>query len=544
MRSRKNCTVVASTNSSGTRVEGLHAVKEELLLSTRTKPHIDDAFARGSTNSNRHQNSHSLQKWRRGAAAISLDMSEAEVKPRPLKRSSSADKLEARSVGAKGRRELSKGDISRTVHAVILAGGADACNPLTRRRAKPAIPIGGSYRLVDVPISNCLNSGINKIFVLTQFNSSSLNNHVTSAYQQPLLSAAGDVGWVDVLSATQTPTNKDWMTGSADAVRRHLNVVAESVDPSRVPSLCVVLSGEALYRMDYGQLIAAHRANNADITIAASGFTKEEAKNKGLMRVVDSGRLVEFEEKPAEEDMNKFCMSNKWSSLQKPYVGSLGIYVFSRDVLLELLQNPEVVSGTNLDLDKHFGQDVVPHAMRSNYKVHAEYFDGYWQDVGTLKNYYHASIALAKEECPFSLFDTDRPMFTLGRTWPPSRYEDCTIENTIVADGCVLKKSTIKNSVVGLCSYIGSGCTIEDSLLLGNDFYGNPGDEESMLYGVESGCTIKGAILDRNSLIGKGSVITNAEGIQEANRASLGYTICDGIVTVLKGATIPEGTRI
>ncbi len=428
----------------------------------------------------------------------------------------------------------------KKVLSIILGGGAGTrLYPLTKLRAKPAVPVAGKYRLIDIPVSNCINSEIYKIYVLTQFNSASLNRHIGRAY-----SFAGfSEGFVEVLAAQQTPENPSWFQGTADAVRQYLWLLEEwNV------SEFLILSGDHLYRMDYRLFIERHRQTNADITLSVIPMDERRASDFGLMKINDSGRVIDFSEKPKGDalkqmqvDTSILGLSEQQAKLQ-PYIASMGIYVFKKEVLIKLLK--ESLERTD------FGKEIIPDAAK-DHNVQAYLFNGYWEDIGTIDSFYHANLALTQQPLPpFSFYDEQAPIYTRARYLPPSKLLDCQITQSIVGEGCILKNCRIEHSVLGVRARVDSGCIIEDSLLMGADFYQTSVDrkgireEGNIPVGIGAETIIRRAIIDKNAHIGHDVRIINKDNVQEANREAQGFYIRSGIVVVLKGAIIPDGTVI
>ncbi|MEB3177853.1 MAG: glucose-1-phosphate adenylyltransferase [Nostocaceae cyanobacterium] len=428
----------------------------------------------------------------------------------------------------------------KKVLAIILGGGAGTrLYPLTKLRAKPAVPVAGKYRLIDIPVSNCINSEIYKIYVLTQFNSASLNRHIARTYNFP----GFNDGFVEVLAAQQTPENPNWFQGTADAVRQYLWLLEEwDVDEY------LILSGDHLYRMDYRQFVQRHRETNADITLSVIPIDQRRASDFGLMKIDDSGRVIDFSEKPKGEALAKMQVDTTVLGLTpeqakaQPYIASMGIYVFKKDVLIKLLK--ESLQRTD------FGKEIIPDAA-SDHNVQAYLFDDYWEDIGTIEAFYEANLALTKQpQPPFSFYDEQAPIYTRARYLPPSKLLDCTVTESIIGEGCILKNCRIQHSVLGVRTRVESGSIIEDSLLMGSDFYQKFAERQtqcengSIPIGIGANTTIRRAIIDKNACIGCDVQIINKDHVQEANRESQGFYIRSGIVVVLKGAIIPDGTII
>ncbi|EAR18663.1 glucose-1-phosphate adenylyltransferase [Synechococcus sp. W2B2] len=430
----------------------------------------------------------------------------------------------------------------KRVLAIILGGGAGTrLYPLTKMRAKPAVPLAGKYRLIDIPISNCINSNINKMYVLTQFNSASLNRHLSQTYN---LSAGFGQGFVEVLAAQQTPESPSWFEGTADAVRKYQWLFQEwDVDEY------LILSGDQLYRMDYSLFINHHRSTGADLTVAALPVDAKQAEAFGLMRTDQDGRILEFREKPKGDsllemavDTSRFGLSAD-SAKERPYLASMGIYVFSRDTLFDLLhQNPT---------HKDFGKEIIPEALARGDRLKSYVFDDYWEDIGTIGAFYEANLALTQQPTPpFSFYDAEFPIYTRPRYLPPSKLVDSQITDSIIGEGSILKSCSIHHSVLGVRSRVEDDVVLQDSLLMGSDFF-ESSSERAVLkerggipLGVGKGTTVKRAILDKNARIGSNVTIVNKDHVEEADRPEHGFYIRNGIVVVVKNASIPDGTVI
>jgi glucose-1-phosphate adenylyltransferase len=428
----------------------------------------------------------------------------------------------------------------KKVLSIILGGGAGTrLYPLTKLRAKPAVPVAGKYRLIDIPVSNCINSEIFKIYVLTQFNSASLNRHIARTYNFSGFSE----GFVEVLAAQQTPENPNWFQGTADAVRQYLWLL-EEWDADEY----LILSGDHLYRMDYRQFIQRHRDTGADITLSVIPIDERRASDFGLMKIDDSGRVIDFSEKPKGEaliqmqvDTSVLGLTKEQAKLQ-PYIASMGIYVFKKEVLFKLLR--ESLERTD------FGKEIIPDASK-DYNVQAYLFDDYWEDIGTIEAFYQANLALTQQpQPPFSFYDEKAPIYTRARYLPPSKLLDCQVTESMISEGCILKNCRIQHSVLGVRSRIESGCLIDESLLMGADFYQASVERKSNVeqgdipVGIGSDSIIRRAIIDKNASIGHDVKIINKDNVQEADRESQGFYIRSGIVVVLKNAVIPDGTII
>ena len=415
------------------------------------------------------------------------------------------------------------------VLAIILGGGQGSrLYPLTQQRSKPAVPIGGKYRLIDVPISNCLHADLRQIFVLTQFNSASLNRHVAQSYHMDPFSH----GFVDIIAAEQTPDNTDWFQGTADAVRqaaRHFTRYQADY--------YLVLAGDHLYRMDYGRLLEAHVDQDADITVAALPVTPEDAGAMGLFLFDREGHIAGFEEKPSSDRLAAIGSSmqpggpfyRQTHQPDKPFIASMGIYVFSREVLLDLLQNTSVTD---------FGREIIPAALGSH-RVRAFLHDDYWADVGTVESFYAANIRLTEPHAPFKFYDPRRPIYTHERFLPPSHLRSCTVRESILADGCFLEECSIEQSVIGIRSHICRGTRITRSVLLGADVYAST---ESESLGIGRNVVLDRVIIDKNAAIGDGARLVNEAGIQHADGD--GYYIRSGIIIVPKGGRVAAGAII
>lgn len=428
----------------------------------------------------------------------------------------------------------------KRVLGIILGGGAGTrLYPLTKLRAKPAVPLAGKYRLIDIPVSNCINSEIHKIYVLTQFNSASLNRHISRTYNF----AGFSDGFVEVLAAQQTKENPDWFQGTADAVRQYSWLLEEwDVDEY------VILSGDHLYRMDYRDFVQRHRETNADITLSVVPIGEKTASEFGLMKIGDNGRVVDFSEKPKGDALKAMQVDTQSLGLsaaqakEKPYIASMGIYVFKKQVLLDLLRQGK---------DKtDFGKEIIPDAAKE-YNVQAYLFNDYWEDIGTIEAFYDANLALTKQPVPpFSFYDEQSPIYTRPRYLPPTKVLNASVTESMISEGCIIKNCRIHHSVLGIRTRVEANCTIEDSLLMGSDYYQHYEKRQESIrngkppIGISEGTTIRRAIIDKNAHIGKNVMIINKEGIEEANREELGYYIRSGIVVVLKNAVIPDGTVI
>jgi glucose-1-phosphate adenylyltransferase len=427
----------------------------------------------------------------------------------------------------------------KRVLAIILGGGAGTrLYPLTKMRAKPAVPLAGKYRLIDIPISNCINSGINKMYVLTQFNSASLNRHLTQSYN---LSAGFGQGFVEVLAAQQTPESPSWFEGTADAVRKYQWLFQEwDVDHY------LILSGDQLYRMDYSAFVDHHISTGADVSIGALPVDAAQAEGFGLMHTNDHGRIQEFREKPKGEALKAMWVDTSRlglgaeEALKRPYLASMGIYVFSRDTLFDLLaQNPTATD---------FGKELIPTSLQRGDHLQSYLFDDYWEDIGTIGAFYEANLALTAQPNPaFSFYDEKFPIYTRPRYLPPSKMLDAQVTESIIGEGSMLKACSIHHCVLGVRSRVEDEVVLQDTLVMGNDFF-ESSEERAVLrerggtpLGVGRGTTVKRAILDKNVRIGRDVTIVNKDRVEEADRPELGFYIRNGIVVVVKNATIPDG---
>ena len=419
------------------------------------------------------------------------------------------------------------------VLAVILGGGAGTrLFPLTRDRAKPAVPLAGKYRLVDVPISNCINSGLDRIFVVTQFNSASLNNHISRSYVFDRFRG----GFVTVLAAQQTLASEKWYQGTADAVRRSMSHL-QSYPHEQV----LILSGDQLYTMDYGVMLEHHKQSGAGITIAATPVHANDAPGFGILKTDANQRITEFYEKPRYEDLagKDSPVSPEMMLAGRVYLASMGIYIFEAGVLRDVL-------AAHKD-DHDFGKAIIPRAL-SKHRVVAYPFPGYWNDIGTVCSFFETNIMLAQPHPPFNIYDAAFPLYTNARLLPPAKVTRSRLENTIVGEGSVIVDSTISNSVIGIRSFIDRGTRINRAVLLGSDYY-RWADADTRLSvrgpalpGVGTDSRIENTIIDKNASVGNNCIITNEAGVQEGEGP--GFYIRDGIIVIVKDAEIPDGTVI
>ncbi|MSO49965.1 MAG: glucose-1-phosphate adenylyltransferase [Acidobacteria bacterium] len=414
------------------------------------------------------------------------------------------------------------------VLTIVLGGGRGTrLFPLTHHRSKPAVPLGGKYRLIDIPISNCLHAGLKRIYVLTQFNSASLNRHISQTYRLDPFSE----GFVEVIAAEQTPEGERWFQGTADAVRqaaRHFqNIDAEYY---------LILAGDHVYRMDFTELIESHIDRGADITIAAQPVTPDEATQMGILRCNSGNHIVGFDEKPGParlaelRNLSPSGLAMAGLGPDKPFVASMGIYVFSRDVLHEVLARDHAVD---------FGKEIIPHALNTH-KVQAHFSRGFWADVGTVEAFYDVNLMLTRRGAAFNFFHPTRPIYTRPRFLPASRLHQCAIDEAIVAEGCYLDNCEVKESVVGIRTSIHHSAKVTRSVLLGADFYDDR--QTDLPLGVGRGAVLDRVIVDKNARIGEGARLVNDRGLQDVDGDS--YYIRNGIIIVPKGAIVKPGTVV
>ena len=428
---------------------------------------------------------------------------------------------------------------NENVVAVILGGGAGSrLFPLTRERSKPAVPLGGKYRLIDVPVSNCINSNVTQIFVVTQYNSASLNRHISQTYRFSSFSS----GFVEILAAEQRRDSPDWFQGTADAVRQ----IVPHLRDWQVKTL-LILSGDHLYRMDYRQFLDRHYSTNADLTISVIPAKPADAEGFGLLKANGDGRIVEFSEKPKGDaleamrvDTTAFGLTAEESE-RRPYLASMGIYVFDYAKLLELLDaDPSAVD---------FGGQVIPAAI-DEYNVQAYLFDGYWEDIGTIRAFFDANLDLAAPLPKFNFFDAESPIYTRSRHLPSSKLHDCDIDNSMISEGCILHGVYARNSIIGLRSRIDAGVSLENSIVMGADYF-EPLDEMKANIergvphmGVGKDTVIRRAIIDKNVRVGKNVRLLNKAGYENHDDPNKLFYVRDGIVIIPKGGIIADGTEI
>ncbi|NIL96546.1 MAG: glucose-1-phosphate adenylyltransferase [Planctomycetales bacterium] len=427
----------------------------------------------------------------------------------------------------------------KNILTVVLGGGRGTrLFPLTRYRSKPAVPLAGRYRLIDIPISNCINSGLRQIYVLTQFMSVSLHRHIRQSYQFDRFSG----GYVEILAAQQTLEDSNWYQGTADAVRQNIRYIKQhGVD------YVLILSGDQLYRMDFRDMLTTHQQAGAEATIAAMPVAREEASGLGIMRLDDSGRVIGFLEKPqTQEEMDTVRMDPAWieahgvQSRGRDLLASMGIYLFNRDFLVDALEKTDY---------RDFGKEIFPASIRARH-VHVHLFDGYWEDIGTIGSFYRCNLELAGAASPFKFISPGSPIYSRSRYLPPARIDGARIQNSLVADGCIIEEgATIENSVIGLRCQIGKQAVIRNSVLMGADFYESPAElardasEGRPPLGIGREAKIEGAIIDKNCHIGSHVRVVNESNAEEANLSDQVF-IRDGVVVVEKDTTLSDGWKI
>ncbi|MBN1408578.1 MAG: glucose-1-phosphate adenylyltransferase [Calditrichaceae bacterium] len=420
--------------------------------------------------------------------------------------------------------------------AVILGGGRGTrLDPLTRLRAKPAVPIGGKFRLIDVPISNCLHSGIRKVFILTQFNTESLHRHIYNTYRFDTFSK----GDLRLLAAQQTSDNQDWYQGNADAVRKNLMFLKSADDH------IIILAGDHLYRMNYQNFFEHHLKVKADISIAVKPIFEYEATEVGVLKTDKKGIITDFYEKPKEpEILSKFKIDQelfdhfKIESQNRLHIASMGIYIFKKDVLFKLLENSDL---------QDFGKEIVPSALKKH-KVSAYFFDGYWEDIGTMRSFFEAHMRMTHPVPEFNFYDENYPFYTRPRYLPASKINNCQINHSLVSEGCILLGSIIEHSVVGIRSFIDEGTLIQRSILMGNQYYETIANRNRNRelgkpnLGIGNNCIIRNAIIDLDCFIGNNVQLINKDNQTEIDTDL--YSIKDGIIIIPKSTVIPDNTII
>jgi glucose-1-phosphate adenylyltransferase len=423
---------------------------------------------------------------------------------------------------------MSKKFMNKFISLILGGGVGSRLYPLTKDRSKPAVPIGGKYRLIDIPISNCLHGGLNRMYVLTQFNSASLNRHIKNTYHFDAYSN----GYVDILAAEQTRQSMEWFQGTADAVRQSVrNIINEEFE------YVMILSGDQLYQMDITEFARYHANKKADLTIATIPCVASSATAFGIMKVDANGLIQNFTEKPALDLLPdwKSEVSEELKSEGKHYLASMGIYIFKRKVLGKLLEeNPEAVD---------FGKEIIPSALKKHLKVASYAYKGYWEDIGDIKSFFKANIDLTDNIPKFDLFDADRKIFTRARQLPPSKLVGTTVNNSIIAEGAICHAALIEKSVVGIRSRIGKSCVIKNCYVMGNDFYQSLQELSTDKYiGIGANCHIENAIIDKQAKIGDNTVIIGDDSLGDIETEH--YSIKNGIVVVNKRANIPANSRI
>lgn len=424
--------------------------------------------------------------------------------------------------------------ISKKVIAVIMGGGAGTrLYPLTATRSKPAVPIAGKYRLVDIPISNCINSSINRMFVLTQYNSASLNKHIKNTYQFSAFSS----GFVDILAAEQTPESPGWFQGTADAVRQSLKHIHKEEF-----EYVLILSGDQLYQMDFAEMLQNHEESNADISIATIPVAENEASEFGILQSDNNHRITSFIEKPSREKLSDWISDTGESMNQQGryYLASMGIYIFNKSVLFNLLESE------NKDATD-FGKEIIPDSI-SHYKVYSFQYDGYWTDIGNIHSFFEANLALTLDLPPFNLFDNTKMVYSRARMLPPAKICGTKIEHSIIAEGSIIHAESIANSVIGIRSRVGKGTNITSCYIMGNDFYETI-DEINHLQerhlpnlGIGDYCELENVIVDKDCRIGNNVIIKGGNYIDNSDHPL--YSIKDGIVVIKKGAVINDGFHL
>jgi len=420
----------------------------------------------------------------------------------------------------------------KNVIAIILGGGQGSrLYPLTETRSKPAVPVGGKYRLVDIPISNCMNSDIYRMFVLTQFNSASLNAHIKNTYVFSAFSQA----FVDILAAEQTPDNPTWFQGTADAVRQCMpHFLNHNFD------YALILSGDQLYQMDFNDMLEEHIKKEADITIATLPVNSKDAPEFGILKTNEDSCIESFIEKPAKELLPDWesDVSEQMKAEGKNYLASMGIYIFNKKLLVDLMANPDT---------KDFGKEIIPQAV-GNKKILSYQYEGYWTDIGNIDSFFEANIGLTDDVPKFNLFDNDNKIYTRPRLLPPSKFKNTMIDKSLISEGCILNAKEIKRSVIGVRSRVGKDTIIHNTYVMGSDFYQSIEDMEEdqqnnkILVGIGEGCYINNALVDKNCRIGNNVHINGGSHLENATTDL--YAIKDGIIVIKKGVTLPDNFRI
>ena len=413
------------------------------------------------------------------------------------------------------------------VLGIVLGGGRGSrLYPLTEKRSKPAVPIAGKYRLVDIPISNCLNSGIKRMFILTQFNSASLNRHIKNTYHFSFFSRA----FVDVLAAEQTISSSDWFQGTADAVRQSMHHFL-----SHDFEYALILSGDQLYQMDYSEMLSAHIKNGAEISIATIPVHANDATSFGILKSNENQQITAFIEKPSADLLPEWesDVSEQMRAEGRLYLASMGIYIFNRDLLIELMNDPSTID---------FGKEIIPQNI-DKHKTLSYQFEGYWTDIGNIDSFFEANIGLTDDIPKFDLFDNDKRVYTRARILPTTKISGTTLNNSVIADGCIINAAKIERSVIGIRSRIGDESTVINTYMMGSDYYETLDDIKSgsvsVLMGIGKRCFIKNAIIDKNCRIGDDVRINGGPHLKDTETDT--YVIRDGIVVIKKEVTIPPG---
>ncbi|MBK97935.1 MAG: glucose-1-phosphate adenylyltransferase [Balneola sp.] len=423
--------------------------------------------------------------------------------------------------------------MNNSVMAIILGGGRGTrLFPLTDHRSKPAVPVGGKYRLVDIPISNCLNSGVKRIYVLTQFNSASLNRHIKNTYNFDVFSN----GFVDILAAEQTAQNTDWFQGTADAVRQSIHHME-----NHSYEYVLILSGDQLYQMDYSEMLDLHIKQQADLTVATIPVIGRDATGLGIMKTNSDGFIDSFVEKPVAEILEKWKseVPEPYKSQGKNYLASMGIYIFNRRTLIRLFnENPDATD---------FGKEIIPKTLNEGMRVCSFEFGKYWTDIGTIRSFFEANLSLADTFPEFNLYDNDAYIYTRARSLPASKIMGTTMENSLIAEGCIIEASRIVRSVIGIRSRIGKGTTIGNSIIMGNDFFQtqefiDASTPTELPMGIGQRCFISNCIIDMNVSIGNDVRIVGDEHLEDGDYPF--HYVREGIVIVKKGTIIPDGTHL
>lgn len=416
----------------------------------------------------------------------------------------------------------------QNVLGLILGGGQGTrLHPLTSERAKPAVPLAGKYRLIDIPMSSCLHAGIDKIAILTQFNSASLHRHIYRTYVRDVFAK----GWVQILAAEQTPRSRDWYQGTADAVRKQWMEISEAKTEH-----ILILAGDHLYRMDYRKFAQYHVDHKADVTVAVQPVPAADAHGLGILKLDDESRIVEFKEKP--QTIEELSGLESGSNPDKPYMGSMGIYIFRTEALIKLLEKHEGVD---------FGKNIIPAAMDSN-RVYGYEFNGYWEDIGTIRRFYEVNLDMAKANPPFDFYDRERPIYTRPRFLPGSEIHGASLYNVLIGDGCRIHEATIRHSVIGLRSIVDASVTMNRVVMMGADYYETDADKAENKrsgrpnVGIANGCVIEDAIIDKNARIGRGVIIRSIPNRLDEEKEN--WVARDGLIIVPKNAVIPDGTVI